>query len=945
MSKQTDEQPASSGEQPPRRYWQRVDEVFNAVVESPPHMRTTCLESLCGSDDSLRSDVSRLLDSDERMQEGFLEPPAIIHPSPSSSTAIDAAAQADLVSAQRWIGREIRGFTLTRCIAVGGMGAVYEAVQDRPRRTVALKLLRGALHSAPQLRRFVTEAEILADLHHPNIAHVYEAGTGDGGPDGAPYIVLELIPQAASLTEFVRERKLDRRTRLDLFLQVCDAVQHVHQRGVIHRDLKPANILVDAGGRLKVIDFGIARFVDPDLAAATRVTVERQIVGTLAYMCPEQLRGDAAHADTRSDVYALGVILFELLTGRLPYEVQGRTLAESIRAIEHATPPRPSSFDRSLRGDLDTIVLKSMEKQPERRYSSVEALSEDIRRFLGGRPINARSPTLVYQLTRLAGRHKAAAILAGCLAAACVLFGLAMTNLYLHAEGNRRAAEESKQRAETAQRDVQESNEHLRQRFEALQAVLRVLSPHSDRPPDEEAGSDDGHTSLEMLDRSTAALRERLRNDPWGLANLMLDLARLYDHHGHCTRSATLAEEALALYRRVPGFDAATECNLLRQVAYFWMAAGVLPRAASRIDQAVGVAERSLAPDHPLALNALSVRAEIDLRRSDFGAARAGCEEALRRIGAPNTGNSLRVAEYQSRLAMIADQSGDRSAAIEHARQAFALREAALGPDDHQTKAANAQFRRVSIPPDEREPTDAVWGMVQRGRCAEAEQLALDQLESQRAQYGADSPRELLPMQTLGRVRQLRGNLGGALAVQRNALALERRLYSAERPDRVCGALFEVAALLWVRGELGAADGIHEEALSFYKRCASSAADDSLLHGAPLLLGLIELERRNAARAEELFRECLEVRRRFYAAGHHLVVYAEGLLALALVRQERFDEAAALAQRAYAGCTATWGPLSVRTHDLARILVELHERCGDEPQAVVWRKRLQACGE
>jgi serine/threonine protein kinase len=296
--------------------------------------------------------------------------------------------------------RRIGNYRIRRIIGSGGMGTVYEAMQDHPRRAVALKVMRPGMTSRSALRRFEYESQILGRLRHPNIAQVYEAGTHDEGGGPVPYFVLEYIPNARSITDYANAKGLSARQRLELFAKVCGAIHHGHQKGIIHRDLKPGNILVDANGEPKVIDFGVARTTDSDLAVTTLQTDVGQLIGTLQYMSPEQVEGDPHAIDGRSDVYSLGVVLFELLSDKLPYDVSGAAVLEAARIIREDPPTRPSTVDTRLRGDLETIVLTALDKDRSRRYQTAHDLLQDIARYLRDEPIVARRPTVWYILGR-----------------------------------------------------------------------------------------------------------------------------------------------------------------------------------------------------------------------------------------------------------------------------------------------------------------------------------------------------------------------------------------------------------------------------------------------------------------------------------------------------------------------------------------------------------------
>jgi tetratricopeptide (TPR) repeat protein/tRNA A-37 threonylcarbamoyl transferase component Bud32 len=367
----------------------QVERLFVEALERRGEDRVAFLDDACADDVALRAHLVELVDAHE-LAGGFLQPPTI---SPPEGSTVE--------------GKRIGRFRLRRVIATGGMGTVYEAIQEQPHRTVAIKVMRTGVTSRSSRRRFEYESQILARLRHPNIAQVFEAGTYDEGAGAVPYFAMEYVADGRPLVQYAEEEKLDRKQRLELFAKVCDAVQHGHQKGIIHRDIKPANILVDPTGDPKVIDFGVARATDSDVAITTLRTDIGQLIGTLQYMSPEQCNADPYDLDARSDVYMLGVVFYELLTGRPPYDLASVAVPEAVRIIRDLTPTRPSTLDRGLRGDLETIAVTALEKDRQRRYQTAGELGADIRRYLDEQPIVARPPSALYQLRKFARRNKA----------------------------------------------------------------------------------------------------------------------------------------------------------------------------------------------------------------------------------------------------------------------------------------------------------------------------------------------------------------------------------------------------------------------------------------------------------------------------------------------------------------------------------------------------------
>jgi tetratricopeptide (TPR) repeat protein/tRNA A-37 threonylcarbamoyl transferase component Bud32 len=393
--------------------WERQKELFQAALTRAPAARGAFLDEACGGDGALRREIESLLAAHEEAG-GFLSRPIELETEEQEAAGTGAAPQ------------RIGPYQILDTIAHGGMGTVYRAVRDDDafRKTVALKLVRGGHRSDSFQRRFRQERQILAGLQHPNIATVLDGGTTE---DGQPYLVMEYI-DGQPITAFCAERGTGTAARVALFRTVCDAVQYAHQSLVVHRDIKPANVLVDGHGVPKLLDFGIAKLlasgVDADLAPTATVLP----LMTPEYASPEQVRGETV--TTASDVYSLGVLLYELLAGRRPYEVPTDSLEKIVQVVCEAEPRAPSEGAASsrpeLRGDLDTIVLKALRKEPERRYRTAHELSEDLRRHLEGLPVTARADTIRYRTGKFVRRHRTA-VAATFLVTASLVGGIVMT--------------------------------------------------------------------------------------------------------------------------------------------------------------------------------------------------------------------------------------------------------------------------------------------------------------------------------------------------------------------------------------------------------------------------------------------------------------------------------------------------------------------------------------
>jgi serine/threonine protein kinase/Tfp pilus assembly protein PilF len=513
---------------------ERISRIFLEAADLPPTERAVYLERACGADANLREEVVALLDRDDRQA-------VVDHPLVDDDVreAFDhLAAEAPAMPSQ------LQDYQVVSVLGTGGMATVYRARQASPERDVALKVIRPGYLSDSIARRFEHEAQILGRLQHPGIAQIFEAGTATAGGETQPFIAMEFI-DGVTLTAYVRREQLGMRARLELFLAVCDAVQHAHQRGIIHRDLKPGNIMVNRAGRVKVLDFGVARVTDADVKTTTLETQAGQLLGTIPYMSPEQVAGDPLAIDIRTDVYALGTILYELLADKPPLDLEGKSILHAVQIIQHVAPPPLRQHDRYLSGDLETIVRRALEKDRIRRYGSVSDLAADVRRYLRHEPIIARPPTSFYLLRKFAQRNTVL-VSVGLVSLLVLLLGAGGTTYGLwKARQERDLAIEAREDLKEAVADAK----HEATRAKTISTILtRML--YAPNPMAEIGFGAHDVTVLEMLDRQARDLDEMVFEQPDIEAEVRTILGVTYKSLGRFTDAQEHLRQALELDRQ-----------------------------------------------------------------------------------------------------------------------------------------------------------------------------------------------------------------------------------------------------------------------------------------------------------------------------------------------------------------------------------------------------------
>jgi serine/threonine-protein kinase len=869
----------STGTAPDR--WQRLEELFFVASDLEPSARPAFLERACGIDTELRREVEALLQSSDRTLADLRRP-------------VDEAAR-EVV--QDKLGQRIGPYQIVKLLGEGGMGLVYLAnrADEQFEQQVAIKLMHAGFgHNPEMLRRFRAERQILANLDHPNIARLMDGGLT---PEGAPYLVMEYVDGDA-IDEYCQRNPLPAAELLQLFRTVCAAVEYAHRNLVVHRDIKPGNILVTAEGVPKLLDFGIAKLTDPEERGPFR-TVATQRLMTPEYASPEQVRGEPV--TTATDVYALGVLLYELATGRSPFRIETDSPLEIARAICEQEPVRPSTASRTsaslapleareLRGDLDHIVLKAMGKEPERRYASVAAFSEDVLRYLRGYPVEAASGARRYQARKFIERHRVAVIAAAAAALALIAFGIEMGLLARHATRERLRAERESQFLET---------------------IFQAATPEQARGQDV--------TARELLDQGARRTDEELSGDPELQATMLLNIGDAYDSLGLYTQAQPLMERAYQIRERAPGSRRLDLAAAAQGLGTTFRLEDQYAKAEPLFREALDIRQHARGNNNELVADSLTDLGEcLYLENRDREA-----EALLRKaVTIPlSAGSPLRAASRDYLALELFRQGGYREAtqlleeAVDITRQvegedspnyanylhnlagAF-LREGDL-LDAIAMDRRDLTLRRKVLGEDHPDLTYTLnnlgWALVECGNWKEAEPFLTESLGIVRKHFDPKSPRLVAPLDNWARLLQAKGDYAGAAQYYQQALEILEQT-GGPTSWSVAQILANIGVLQFDRGDYVGAERYARQALEMRRKLGGDQHPD--VAASLIDLAMARWFQNDSAGAEPLARQALRIREAKLEPGHPEILEAQVRLGTILVAEGRAAEAESLLRKA-----------------------------------------------
>ena len=876
----------------------QVDAVLDVVLTSEPAQWPALLDEQCSGDVELRREVEALLarlDTASR----FLESP----PGAIAAALIAEEREADeRLAADTYTGRRIGAYRIDRELGRGGMSRVFlaERADGEFEQHVALKLLRPGLDSDLDLARLRAERQILASLNHPNIARLLDGGVTD---DGLPYLVMEYI-DGQPLDRYCAEHGLSVRQRLELFRSVVEATEYAHRNLVVHRDLKPSNILVAEDGTVKLLDFGLAKLMQSDARAPMPTTRVGHGWMTPEYAAPEQVRGGAIN--TVTDVYQLGVVLYELLAGRLPFgqhttyfDLQTAILGEdpalpsaAVLRARNGTSPNGSdapndaarAASRALHGDLDAIVMKALNKEPDRRYASAAAFREDVDRYLAGRIVLARPDSAGYRLRKFVRRHRGGVAVAAAVIAGVVVAGVREYRL--------RAV------AETEARTAGAVEQYLSTTFGAADPFL---------PQDSSASKS---TARDLLDRGVARLDTALAGQPEVRARLRVALGRVYVNLGLYDQAATQLQLALTEQRALTGDKHLATATALDELGLLRSHQGRLKEADTLMAKALEVRRSLLGTRDSLTAATMEHLAKVRRDGDEIAAAESLAREALAVRQALHGETALPTAEGENLLAdVLASQGSDREAAVLF-RAALATRERVAGPN-HPLVALTLFNLALS----ER----------RLGNVAVAESLYRRTLAIEKRSLGETHPQVSATLNGLADLLQKATSRSvEAESLLRQALAINRRLYGENHPE-VSTNLGNLAVVVRDRGDYDEAEKLLRQALKIDE--ALLGPDHSYVGYDLNELAVVLRFRGKPDSAASILRRVLALTTRVAGEGHRNTIAVKVNLGRALRESGRYDEAATLLRDALArlpGDNPDTDPFKVNaTIGLGRTLVRL----------------------
>jgi hypothetical protein len=832
--------------------------------------------------------------------------PAANTQAPTAYTA--AAAHSAAPSGGAFAPFQLDRYRVIRLIGEGGMGAVYEAEQDHPRRTVALKLIKAGLSGPALLRRFEHEAEALGRLQHSGIAQIYEAGTAETSAGPQPFFAMELVA-GQRLTDFAAGIGI--RGRLALLARVCDAVHHAHQRGIIHRDLKPANILVDSTGQPKILDFGVARLTDAD-AQATRQTDVGQIIGTLAYMSPEQVLADPFEIDIRSDVYALGLILYELLAGRLPYNTDRVRIHEAVEAICRQEPPALGTLENAYRGDIETIVAKAIEKDKNRRYSSAADLAADIRRFLNDEAIVARPATTTYKIQKFVRRHRALVTAVAAVFFVLVAGILASTWQAVRATraGQLARFEESQARSQrdraasaeavaTRERDAATQERDRATRAEADARRQRDRAVVEKQRADEEAATARAVNEFlqrDLLAQADSGFQTSARPDPEIKVRTLLDRA---------------AQRVSGRFPSRPAVEASIEAT----IGQAYKGLGLLPESERHLSRALSLYTSAEGPRHPDTLDTAETLGELYRSLGRYPDAESLLDKTAAALRAAFGSSDPRTLHAVTGLASVYVAAGKSKQAAPLLAEVLDVERRALGPGHATTVDTMLELARLDF---------------LAGDLTAAEGLLRDAIDANRRTLGADHPRTLVSMNSLAVVYQRQSKYSEAEALYTTVLETRRRVLSPAHPDTL-NAMNNLGTLDTDLGKFAEAEAVYLQVLEGWRKQYGPEHPRVLTLLSNLTL-VYHAQGKNAL-AESTGSHVLDVRRRVLGPDHPDTLDSMQLLALAYAAEKKYPEAEALFSATLEARRRVLGPRHSQTGETMQAWADLRIRAGRDADA------------